>query len=232
LGITIGSVPAWALKTKPVRRREIKKAVIFDVDGVLIDSERYYYIERQRFFAENGIKPHDVSFHSLVGIDYSYGWRLLFPDPKKRKLIQRRYEEYSRNHKIDYESILFPDVRGVLRELQGGGFKLGIASAGPRVGIDEFIHQTGLRSYFDVILSGEEVPKNKPEPMVYRECSRRLHVKAEDCVAIEDSPTGIAAAQSATIETWAIKPKDYSLDQSHADKILTSLSEITAYLAL
>jgi beta-phosphoglucomutase-like phosphatase (HAD superfamily) len=89
-----------------------------------------------------------------------------------------------------------------------------------------FLESTGFTDLFNEVISGEDITANKPDPMIYLTALDRLQIAAPHAVAIEDSPTGIAAATGAGIETWAVKPTGYNLDQHAADDVIMSVADI------
>ncbi|MGG5369165.1 HAD family hydrolase [Enterococcus sp. AZ196] len=204
----------------------MKKAVIFDMDGVLIDSEPFYFERRMDYFKEKGIRPGSNKFEDYVGNSEKQTWEILVPkDETKRKQLQRDYLHYKKQNQIDFSKALRSSVSKVLDELLEAGFSLSLASSSPRSEIDQMLSDCKLMDYFSYTISGEEVKESKPNPEIYLVSQEVL--KCDDYLAIEDSPLGIAAAKAAGIYTVALQ-QDFLLDQKAADSIISDLKEILA----
>lgn len=203
-----------------------KKAVIYDLDGVLTDTETYY---RQQLIDELDKLGCDYTsdfLDGLVGIadpEAAVEFDKLGIDGNK---LIADVNEINKNGGMDYPSLLFPDAIDSLTHFKSRGYLLALASSSPRHLIDDFISQCDLEKFFDSICSGHEFSRSKPEPDIYLETLRKLKVEAEDAVVIEDSTYGIEAAKAAGIYTIAIRDKHYGTDQSEADVIVDSLNEV------
>lgn len=209
----------------------MKQAIIFDMDGVLIQSEEFYFKRRMAFFDKINIEPGSCNFNDFLGASNQRIWELLVPDNQNRrqKLIVK-YQRYLLTHKINYQKYLVPEVPYTLECLKQRGYQLVLASAGEVNEIQQMLDECGIKSYFVQVISGETLVHNKPHPEIYLTALAKLNLPSSACIAIEDSPTGIAAAKKADIETWALKPANYTLDQSKADAILPDFSTILTWL--
>lgn len=199
------------------------KAVIFDMDGVLIKSEEFYFERRMEFFKKIGVKPDSTDIKDYIGASNKEVWQHLVADEKKRTNIKKTYLKYQKSHVIDYLDYVDKDVYKVISFLQSNKIKMILASAGERIEIGRMLIECHLKKYFDIVLSGEEVANNKPAPDIYLKAVDESGVDKEKCVVIEDSPIGIEAAKKAGLLVWAIKT---NIDQTGADKILSNMREI------
>jgi HAD superfamily hydrolase (TIGR01509 family) len=195
----------------------MEHAVIFDMDGVLIDSEVFYFNRRMTYFKLAGIKPAVTTMAPYLGASGTKIWELLVSDPKQRQLIRQDYEEYRRHHEIHYPDVLIPGIKSVLAFLQRQQVKIALASAGEEKEIQRMLVECNLTQYFDVVLSGENIQRNKPDPQIYETTVAHLGLPKENCLAVEDSVNGIASATRAGLQTWAREPTQYHVDQSAAD---------------
>ena len=208
----------------------MKSTVIFDMDGVLIDSEPKYFSALQEYFKSEGVVPNKVDFNHYIGKSDEASWKMLISDEAQRDKLRAGYYKYRRRHPISYKDILKPGVQALLKSLKANGFKVALASATADDLVQRMLNECQIKDYFSLVISGESVRRNKPAPDVYLETMRRLGVDADDCLVIEDSMNGIAAAKAAGIETWAIKHTDYTVDQSKADRVVSSMDEIRELL--
>ena len=152
------------------------RAVIFDKDGVLIDTEGEYDRRRRIFFAENGID--DSAFPDFYGSNNAVIWGCVEPnDPARREELYQAFLARFEDEPIQYSRFLVPGVADTLRALKGRGLLLGLASSSPHWCIDNFLADCGLTGIFDVVLSGEEVAAPKPAPDVYLAVMEALGVE-------------------------------------------------------
>jgi HAD superfamily hydrolase (TIGR01509 family) len=206
-------------------------AVVFDLDGVLIDSEHVWDKARRELAREHGRPWPDNATRDMMGMS-SHEWSRYMhdvvgvPDPPEqisREVVRRLEELYRRE---------LPLVDGAVETVQGlaGRWQLGLASSSNRELIDLVLELSGLAGYFRATVSSEEVRRGKPEPEVYLEAARRLDVSPQRCAAVEDSDAGIRSARAAGMRVLAIPnprypPGDEALDL--ADLVLRSLAELT-----
>jgi len=202
-------------------------AVIFDMDGVLVDSERLHDQAWETLFAElNLADKHGIVFTEYIGRSD----RVLLRDLIARHqltqpiddLIRRKLHHLLallRKHRIE-----FHDLNDLLPEL-ARRCKLGIATSAPHAAVDVVMEVTGLRRYFQTIVSREDVVAAKPAPDVYLTAAQRLGVAPSQCCAIEDTPVGIEAAKAAgmtaiglttSLPASKLKQADH-IAHSHAD---------------
>jgi HAD superfamily hydrolase (TIGR01509 family) len=209
----------------------VTDAVVFDLDGVLLDSEQVWDEVREQLVRERGAHWHEGAQREMMGMS-SVEWsqymhdELGLADPPEAisaEVVRRMGERYrSRLPLID-------GAREAVERL-AGRWPLGLASSSNREVIDLVLELSGLAQFFRVTVSSEEVARGKPAPDVYLEAARRLEVRPEGCVAIEDSENGIRSAKTAGMRVVAIpnphyRPRDEAL--ALADVRLDSLAELT-----
>lgn len=207
-------------------------AVIFDKDGVLVNSEPELDRRRRTFFAEQGID--DSAFPDFCGSNNEVIWTCVEPrDPARRQALYERFRARFANEPMPYERLAAPGMREVLEQLRASGLKLGLASSSPRWVIDAFLAALDIGCFFDATVSGEECPAYKPAPDVYLRAMELLGVGPAQALVVEDSPTGILAAHRAGAFVCAVPaPAGVELDQSLADVRLTALSEVADLVAV
>jgi HAD superfamily hydrolase (TIGR01509 family) len=207
------------------------EAVIFDLDGVLVDSEHVWDEARRELAAERGRPWPETATRDMMGMS-SLEWSRYMhdvvgvPDPPEQisREVVRRLEDIYRHD--------LPLVEGAVEAVQrlAAHWPLGLASSSNRELIDLVLELTELARYFRATVSSEEVGRGKPEPDVYLEAARRLEVSPERCAAVEDSDAGIRSAKAAGMRVLAIPnprypPRDDALEL--ADLVLSSLAELT-----
>ncbi|WP_461226325.1 HAD family hydrolase [Lacticaseibacillus suihuaensis] len=206
-----------------------KQAVIFDLDGVLIDSEPLYFRWRQKQFRETGVTPAHFSLAETAGVADDAFWQQAFPtDAALRQRQRAMFEAAVAAQPVPFPSILKSGVAEALAWLHDHGFQLALASAGAMPDLRRFVAECDLR--FDRIISGVDLPANKPDPLIYRTAIDALGLPTKACLAIEDSAVGIAAAKGADLETWAVRPTGYVLDQRAADRVIAGVFELPRLL--
>ncbi|WP_225048502.1 HAD family hydrolase [Lacticaseibacillus kribbianus] len=206
-----------------------KRAVLFDLDGVLIDSEPLYYKWRKAQFDAAGVHPARFSLAETAGVTDDAFWLQAFPTDAALRTAQRRqFEADVAAHPVPFSSILKPGVAETLAWLPAHGYRTALVSAGAMPDLLRFVAECDL--HFDRVISGSDLAANKPDPLIYRTALEALALPASACLAIEDSQVGIAAATGAGIETWAVRPDGYALDQRGADRIIAGVKALPELL--
>lgn len=208
------------------------KAIIFDMDGVLVDSEEFYMNRRIKFFDELNIEPGSRDINDFVGSNLKRNWEVLVPkDSDLREKLKRKYfEEFEPNNKIDFIKYARSNLIQVFKNLKNKNIKIVIASAGSKKNIKEFINTLNITSFIEFYMSGEECKNNKPNPEIYLKSIEKLGFKLKEIVVVEDSKTGIEAAKNAGLSVIAFESNKFKLDQSRADFKITDLKQIFNYI--
>ncbi|ASN60049.1 haloacid dehalogenase [Latilactobacillus curvatus] len=210
------------------------KGIIFDVDGVLVDSEPYYFEQRLAFLNAIGARLTAEESRKQIGSNMNAVLKQLFPNHTvlERAAIKNGYTSYKAAHPIVFKNIMNPDAQPLLATV-APTYQIGLASAGERGIIQQMLLETALEPYFETVVSGAEIAHNKPAPDVYLEALKKMHLEPTEVVAIEDSALGIQAGKAAGLTVIALKPFDplFAIDQSAADYQIESLKEVPAILA-
>jgi HAD superfamily hydrolase (TIGR01509 family) len=205
-------------------------AVIFDLDGVLIDSEEVWDEARREFVADQGGRWHDDAQRDMMGMSSpewsGYVRDKLGVDLSPEQISEEVVARLSGLYRARLP--LLPGARDAVERL-AREWPLGLASSSNRELIDLVLDVAGLGRFFRVTVSSEEVARGKPAPDVYLEAAGRLGVAPDRCAAIEDSQNGIRAASSAGMRVIAIPnpafpPGEEAL--AAADRILESLDAL------
>lgn len=209
------------------------KAVIFDMDGVLFDTEGFYYRRREIFFNDKGISIKHIPPAFFIGVNMKQVWQKILEDDYANwdvEQLQKDYTSYKNKHPLPYQNLIFPDVKVILEKLKQHQFKIALASSSTKSDILLALNKTGIYDYFDLVLSGEEFPESKPHPAIYNEAAYQLGFPKSELLIIEDSEKGIAAGVSAGIEVWAIKDRTFGLNQRAASRLFSNLTEVVDFL--
>lgn len=205
----------------------MKKAVIFDMDGVLAFTEDFYFKRRMNFFDELKVEPSTRKIQDFIGSSSDMIWEMLVPnDEKKREDLKEKYLKYSKDHEVKFLEVLNPSTKEVFHKLKEKNIKIAIASSSGKKDILRMTKDCEFDDYIDFVISGEECTKSKPDPEIYIETLKALNLSAKDVLVIEDSTLGIRAAKSAGLTVGALVPKDYHIDQSEADFQINDLIEV------
>jgi HAD superfamily hydrolase (TIGR01509 family) len=206
-------------------------AVIFDLDGVLADSEPSWNQIDAKLLAEYGVKYCGEYHQNVVGVSY----RLAVEFYKKAFGLSVPTEEMMRRRgEIATEFFanrvgLFPHVKEVLKELQQMKLHLAVATSSVGASARPFLDRHQLTGFFEVIVTGEEVERGKPAPDIYLSAAEQLGITADACLVVEDALPGVAAAKAASMRVAAIPdrrfvdPREY---EKEADYVLGSLKEL------
>ena len=198
--------------------------VIFDMDGVLVDSEPLHLKVERKIFEELGIDISEEEHFSLIGMVPLKIWSILrdrYGLKENAETLKKREQDRKYDLFQEKEIPLVEGVEGLLDTLQDKGHALALASSSPRRIIELFTSKTNTQSYFEFLLSGEQVPEGKPEPDIFLEAARRLNASPADCVVIEDSANGVRAAKAAGMRCIGFQnPHSGKQDLGEADLIV------------
>ena len=208
------------------------EAVVFDLDGVLIDSEQVWDEARRQFVMERGGRWHDRAQQEMMGMS-SVEWSQYVHDELGVDLAPRRISEEVVQRLEDLYRKRLPLVPGAheVVERLAARWPLALASSSNRELIDLVLELGGLASYFRATVSSEEVDRGKPAPDVYLEAARRLSVPPRRCVAIEDSQNGILSAAAAGMRVIAIPNRSFPPGEEALSKAALSLRELEGLTA-
>lgn len=208
------------------------KAIFFDFDGVIVDSEKLHSDLTINYLRSNKIPIPVYEVYGAVGGNPKMNyWKRVYNTYKNN--ISCSYNEFVggiRNaHKslkdFDYSKIMFEDVPYVLNNLKNKGYLLALASSSPRDYLVKNLINCGLTNIFDFIISGQEIEHSKPSPDIYNKCIECFNLQRDECIVIEDSFFGIQAAKNAGLFTIAIKDYRFGIRQELADAFADNLTD-------
>ena len=206
------------------------EAVVFDLDGVIVDSEHVWDEVREELARERGGRWHDRAQTDMMGMSSPEWSRYMHdviglaesPAEIDAEVVRRMLDRYTEQ---------LPLVDGAVEAVSrlAGSFRLALASSSNRPVIDVVLEVSGLAPLFEATVSSEEVERGKPAPDVFLEAAARLAVAPERCAAVEDSGNGIRAAHAADMRVLAIPNRRYPPPDDAlalADVVLDSIDEL------
>lgn len=211
------------------------KAVIFDMDGVIIDSEPLHYDFEQKHFSQLNIIVEKDYHNSFVGTTSHYMWQSL----KDKYSLSQSVADlvlHSRSSFLTFLKSLdniqaIPGVANLVQELHRSGVKLAVASSSPLDMIEYVVSTLQIDKYFSTLVTGDYVKNSKPEPDIFLLTAEKLGVKPSECIVIEDSCNGVSAAKAAGMKCVGFKnPSSGNQNISAADIIIDKFDLLNSEL--
>lgn len=210
-------------------KKENLKIIIFDMDGVILDSEPLHENARQMMYRSFHIVP-DENFPNPVGKSSSGFWRTVSGFCGLEQDAYALEAEQYRLVAVQIKENNVPVSDGlmdILKWAKEHDVKIGLASSSTRVLVDNTLELLGIREYFDYTVSGDEVIKKKPAPYPYLKVLEMFGFSAEEAVAVEDSNSGVQAAKNAGIFCYGYdNPTSGDQDLSNSDQVIKNLREV------
>lgn len=206
------------------------KGVLFDWDGVVIDSSAQHEQSWELLAAETGRPLPEGHFKAGFGkknqeiIPHLLRWT---DDPVEIARLGDRKEELYRELVRKQGVRVLPGARELLSALRSAGIPRSVASSTPRSNLDAIFASTGLDQLFDAVVCGDDVKNGKPAPDVFLLAASRLSLAPADCLVIEDALVGIAAAKAAGMKVLAVATTHPLAGLQHADAAVHSLAGVT-----
>lgn len=209
------------------------RAVIFDMDGIIVDSEIVYMKYLFDFAKEKNPAVTMEDLNPMVGLSRKDSWSIMEQAVKNGQDWDQLRKEFAKldvYSEVDYKSIFRPEAKITTEKLREKGYLVALASStGPNL-IAKIVEETGMRGEFDLIVSGKQFKQSKPNPEIYHYTAGALKVSEDQCFVLEDSTVGIQAAKEAGMTVAALRDDRFGFDQSPADYHVERIDEILKYL--
>ncbi len=205
------------------------RAVLFDLDGLMVDSEPHSIVSWQAVLGRHGVAFDQTMLDSILGLRLSETAQLAidrFHLPDQPAELAREKTEYQIEH-LNGNVKPMSGLIELLDDIDRRGLRKAIASSGMRRYVMAVLKTVGLTDRFNVIVTGDDVIKGKPAPDVFLKAAEVLRIEPQACLVLEDAPAGVQAAKAAGMMCIAV-PNEHTrqLDLSLADEVLPSLSVV------
>lgn len=209
------------------------KAIIFDMDGVISDSERLYVKVKDETLDILGIHDVPYEYHmQFIGTTHEYQWERMRRDFHAEEIPTQRYLDllYETKDRIFEEDGVGP-IKGAIefiKAVKEAGYPIAVASSSTIGEITKMLDAFGITDWFDALVSGWEVENSKPAPDIFLEAARRIKVEPKHCMVIEDSPNGAIGAKEAGMFCLGFSNMDFPMsDMKEADAVFTQYEDIS-----
>jgi HAD superfamily hydrolase (TIGR01509 family) len=211
------------------------RAVIFDLDGVLADSEPWWNQIDAKLLSEYGVNYRGEYHRNVLGVSYRLAvefYKDAFHIPASVEELMRRRGEIATDFFANRVG-LFPSAKTTLEQLREMKLTLAVATSSVSASAGPFLERTGIRGFFKVVTTGDEVERGKPDPDIYLLTAKKVGIAPAACLVIEDALAGVTAAKAGNMRVAAI-PDTRFVDaleyEKEADYVLENLSNVPALI--
>jgi beta-phosphoglucomutase family hydrolase len=210
------------------QKKGLTYAVIFDMDGVIVDNMKYHKKAWEMFLKIHapGMDVEEFSMHfGKVNKDLL---KIVF----QREISDEEESQFGDEKEALYRKLYAEDIVpteglvGFLEELNENGVKAAVASAAPKINVDFVFEKTGLRQYFDVSIDADDVTRGKPDPEIYLKAAEKLNCHPEACLVFEDSMPGIQAGRKAGMKVIGVATSHPAELLNETEFVITDFTEI------
>lgn len=205
------------------------KAVIFDMDGVLVDSEPLHVSIETAMIKELNIALKKELYSKFAGTTSLSMWKTLVEEfhlDKNPKELSTESDKRFVDELLNTEEVqLFDGVRGVLINLYNKGIPIALASSSSKLIVNAVLERFNLRQYFNAVVTGSDIQNSKPHPEIFLLAAKKLKISPSDCIVVEDSPNEVKAAHLAGMNCIGFASEKNHHDISNATWIIKSFNE-------
>ena len=204
------------------------EAVLFDMEGVIIDSEPLWSKAEQQLLARRNLRYSPQLKAAMMGLDSSEAVGFLIKHYNLQESVGDVVEERNQLIAELFRQFLrpMPHALQLVRSVRAAEIKTALASSSPKELVDLALSRLNITGLFDLILGGDQVVRGKPAPDIYLTAARELGVSQENCLVIEDAPHGVAAAKAAGMCCLAISTSANESELAAADRVVRNFSEV------
>jgi len=212
-----------------------KKAILFDMDGVLVDSEPQHYRAWNLVFREMGFEMPWEPYKPCIGSTFPNLVRIVEEYTGKKindlEAMRRSNKEKLKQVEAEEGVAAVEGVKELIPRFQEKGWRMAVASSSPKEQIASTVKALGIEDCFELLFTGESVPNPKPAPDTFLRCAEAMGVRPEECIVIEDSYNGSLAARRAGMYCIGIQnPGSGDQDLSNADMVIKEFKELEGLL--
>jgi len=190
---------------------EQAKALIFDLDGVVVFTDKYHYLGWKKLADENGWRFDEEFNNNLRGVSRMKSLELMLeyngldlPEDEKNRLADRKNEYYKELLQRINESDLYPGAVGFVKKVRERGLKTALASSSKNA--HAVLVALDLEPLFDAVVTGNDITQSKPDPEIFLLAAKKMGMKPEDCVVFEDAGSGVESAHRAGMRAVGVGP--------------------------
>lgn len=208
------------------------KAVLFDLDGTLIDSENYYVNGTIEWLSKLKVNIDFIKASGIIGktMDDTYSYLQSISGLDRSLIIETNTDYFTNINPLDFNKLLFKDVKPCFEYLKNNGIKICICSMSPKDYIDEFIKECNLEEYVDLYISGDECINTKPDPEIYNKAINLLSLNPKEVLVVEDAPSGLKSGKDSGAYVIARNDAKFGLNQEDALYIFEDLVELNTVI--
>jgi beta-phosphoglucomutase family hydrolase len=206
------------------------RAVIFDMDGVIVESEHLHIKAEQQTMLKHGVRISAEELHTYTGTTAELMFTELIKKYKLNTTFERVFDEKEEFmfKLLEKETRPTKGVIELLKKLKRKGIKLGIASSSHRKLIEYILRRLDIVRLFDFVVSAEDIVHSKPNPEIFLRSARGLRVEPVECLVVEDAKLGVEAAKNAGMRVVGYRnPNSGDQDLSRADMIIDDFSKLS-----
>jgi HAD superfamily hydrolase (TIGR01509 family) len=202
--------------------------VLWDLDGVLVDTAEFHFESWRETFSELGVALSRERFITTFGMNNAMILEIILGEPPGAQLLAEVSERKERSFReaISGHARPLPAVEEWLDRLDRWGVDQAVASSAPQANIDVLVDELGIRKYFAALVSGADLP-GKPDPAVFLEAARLIDVRPERCVVVEDAVAGVEAAKRGGMKCVAVTTTNPAHLLKSADVIVDRLDALS-----